>query len=100
MKCHFFLLLKKLLINTKKNEEYKKYFGNNITDSKKYCFIHSCYVKEIGIDILNDIIINIINSNLIQHLEKIFIVNIGETLNKEVLIQDINIQKNSNNKLF
>ena len=89
------------------NEEYKKYFGNNTTESKKYCFIHSCNVKESGTEILTDIVSNIINSGLIQHLEKIFIVNIGETLSKDMLIQDINTQEkieiinySNNYKLF
>ena len=87
----FFPTIEKI-IKTKKNEDYEKYFGNNITESKKYCFIHSCHVKEIGTAILNDIISNIINSNgLIQHLEKIFIVNIGEILSKDMFIQDVSI---------
>jgi hypothetical protein len=53
-------------------------FSNN--NPKKYCFIHSCHLKEVGINILNDIISNLINSNSIQYFEKIFIVNIGEKL--------------------
>ena len=52
------------------------------SNHKKYCFIHSCHLKEVGTSILNDIISNFINSNsnLIQYFEKIFIVNIGEKL--------------------
>ena len=53
-------------------------FSNN--NPKKYCFIHSCHLKEVGINILNEIISNLINSNSIQYFEKIFIVNIGEKL--------------------
>jgi len=66
----FFPTVDKIISNT---------FSSN---HKKYCFIHSCHLKEVGTSILNDIISNFINSNsnLIQHFEKIFIVNIGEKL--------------------
>ena len=52
------------------------------SNHKKYCFIHSCHLKEVGTSILNNIISNFINTNtnLIQHFERIFIVNIGEKL--------------------
>lgn len=56
------------------------WLNNNSSNPKKYCFIHSCNFKEVGISILNDIISNLINSNSIQYFEKIFIVNIGEKL--------------------
>jgi hypothetical protein len=67
------------------NTYFKKYNNvnnNNLVSNepKKYCFIHSCHLKEVGINILNDIISNLINSNSIQYFEKIFIVNIGEKL--------------------
>jgi hypothetical protein len=85
-----------------KNEEFEKYFGNNTTESKKYCFIHSCYLKESGTDILTDIVSNIINSGLIQHLEKIFIVNIGENLERNMFSQEkiVIINYSDNYKLY
>ena len=71
---------------------------------KKYCFIHSCHLtpstvvsgvpslpgafgygslqKEVGINILNDMISNLIDSNSIQYFEKIFVVNIGEKIDQ------------------
>jgi GR25 family glycosyltransferase involved in LPS biosynthesis len=75
-------------------------YNNKISDIKKYCFIHSCNVKEIGVIILTDIIDNLINNNLIQYFEKIFVVNIGEELNinyyKNNKIIIINYSKNIN----
>jgi hypothetical protein len=64
----------------------KVWLNNN--NPKKYCFIHSCNVKESGTEILTDIVSNIINSGLIQHLEKIFIVNIGENLDQNMFCQE------------
>jgi hypothetical protein len=79
----------------------------NNNNPKKYCFIHSCHLtpstvvsgvpslfatltpgafgygslqKEVGINILNDTISNLINSNSIQYFEKVFVVNIGEKI--------------------
>jgi len=53
----------------------------NPNNPKKYCFIHSCHLKEVGINILNELISNLIDSNSIQYFEKIFVVNIGEKIN-------------------
>jgi len=54
----------------------------NNNNPKKYCFIHSCHLKEVGINILNELISNLINSNSIQYFEKIFVVNIGEKIDQ------------------
>ena len=64
--------------------------NDNSNNTKKYCFIHSCHLKEVGIGILNDIIGNFINinDNLIQYFEKIFIVNIGEKID----LSDLHLQ--------
>jgi hypothetical protein len=69
---------------------------------KKYCFIHSCNIKEIGTDILIDIVSNLVNSGLIQHLEKIFIVNIGESLEENMFSQEkiVIINYSDNRYLF
>jgi hypothetical protein len=67
------------------NTYFKKYDNVNnknlvSNNPKKYCFIHSCHLKEVGTSILNNIISNLMDSNSIQYFEKIFIVNIGEKL--------------------
>ena len=85
----FFPTIDKIICQNKKpyEDDYNKYFkeyttSNISSNPKKYCFIHSCHLKGVGTSILNDIIGNFINtnSNLIQHFEKIFILNIGEEL--------------------
>ena len=76
--------------NNNNNKLYKKYFGdfvdsnnnNNNDNPKKYCFIHSCHFKDVGLNILNDIISKIINSGSILFFEKIFILNIGEKIDQ------------------
>lgn len=60
------------------------------SNHKKYCFIHSCHLKEVGTSILNNIISNLMDTNTIQHFEKIFIVNIGEPIEPN----DIHFQNN------
>ena len=56
--------------------------NNNNGTPKKYCFIHSCHFKDVGLNILNDIISKIINSGAILFFEKIFILNIGEKIDQ------------------
>lgn len=66
---------------------YHSYFtGHTIEPNKpkKYCFIHSCYIENIGIDILNKLISNIVITRLIEHFEKIFIINIGKQINEDI----------------
>lgn len=72
---------------------YHSYFKEYIYETnkpKKYCFIHSCHIENIGIGVLNKLISNIIITNLIEHFEKIFIINIGHEINEDVF---------SNNKI-
>ena len=56
--------------------------------TKKFCFIHSCYIKDVGIEILEKIISRIQETGLINHLQKIFIINIGETINEDYFKND------------
>jgi hypothetical protein len=67
------------IIDNINNNWFKKNTISN-SDVDKYCFIHSCNLKEVGTHILHDIINHLTNSNVIQYFKKIFIVNIGEKL--------------------
>ena len=104
----FFPTIDKIIAQNIQNsyiDLYNKYFsGYNFNidlqiNTKKYCFIHSCHLKEIGTSILNDIISKLIDSNSIQHFENVFIVNIGERLNPNDFqnnkIQIINYSENT-----
>jgi len=81
------------------NKYFSKYNFDLDTNPKKICFIHSCYLKEVGTNILSNIISNFINTNIIQHFKQIFIVNIGEKLDQNDFqnnkIQIINYSNNS-----
>ena len=63
-----------------------KWLTNN--NPLKYCFIHSCNLKNIGINILTEIVEQLIDSNLIQQLEKIFIINIGIPIDENIYKND------------
>ena len=90
----FFPVIHKI---TNYNYEYTKYFNrtlqtlhsdeiNNI--KKRYCFIHSCHIKEYGLKILNEIVLNILDNNLVEYFDNIFIINIGEKLNENMFPND------------
>ena len=60
------------------NQQHTK----NASKKNNYCFIHSCHIKEIGIDRLRSFVELINRTGLIDKLEKVFIVNIGEPIVK------------------
>ena len=64
-----------------KEESYSKFslsFKNNTNiDKKNYCFIHSCNLENVGTGRLEQLIKKIEESNCINILEKIYIINIG-----------------------
>ena len=103
----FFPTIDKIITQNIQNSYIDLYNNENKTNfsqiPKKYCFIHSCYLKETGTgtgtSILNYIISNLIDSNSIQYFEKIFIVNIGERLNPNNFqnnkIQIVNYSENT-----
>ena len=66
--------------------EYIKQYDIEKSANKNFCFIHSCHILQLGLDILKKFISIIINSGLLYHIEKLFIVNIGE----EILENDDN----------
>ena len=99
-KLAFFPTIKNIIMKHKYS--YNTYFQNftnlNVGEPKKYCFIHSCHIKKKGIQVLNNIINTLINSNAIQYFEKIFIVNIGEKIASDYFAHDkIQIINYSNN---
>jgi len=59
-----------------------------MTLTKKYCFIHSCYIKEIGLNILQNIIKIFIKNNIIDNFEKIFILNIGDKIDTYIFLHN------------
>ena len=50
------------IINTINNTWFNNE-NNKSANPKKYCFIQSCHLKEVGTSILNDIVGNFINTN-------------------------------------
>jgi hypothetical protein len=56
--------------------------------TKKYCFIHSCYIKEIGLNILKNIIKIFIENNIIDNFDKIFILNIGDKIDTYIFLHN------------
>jgi hypothetical protein len=56
--------------------------------NKKYCFIHSCYIKDFGTNILENIIEKLIYADIIDIFDIIFIINIGEKLNTNIFIHN------------
>ena len=95
----FFPTIDKIISqNIKKQEEtiykkdYEKYFSDFIyydkNSNNNYCFIHSCHLKEKGLNILIDTINRIIHTNTCNHFDKIFIVNIGLKIDLTDLLQD------------
>jgi hypothetical protein len=67
---------------------YNKCNSNSNSNSKNYCFIHSCHLKEKGLNILNEIIALFVKSNSIHHFDKIFIVNIGLKIDQTEFFKD------------
>ena len=62
--------------------------NENSSSKKRYCFIHSCIVKEIGTVILDHLINNLTSSNLINELDKIFIINTGLLIDQQHFSQE------------
>jgi len=68
------------------------------TRTGKYCFIHSFYTYAYGINVLNKLLESI--NNIKEQFEKIFIVNIGDNLENDMLLlnnEKIQIINYSNN---
>lgn len=68
------------------------------TTTGKYCFIHSCYTYTYGTNVLNKLLISL--NNVKDQFEKIFIVNIGDNLENDMLMfnnEKIQIINYSNN---
>ena len=95
----FFPTIDKIISQNIKEQEqniyktdYEKYFSEFISyrneNKNNYCFIHSCHLKEKGLNILNDTINRIIDTNVYKHFDKIFIVNIGLKIDLTDLLQD------------
>jgi hypothetical protein len=72
--------------------DYETYFpefvDNDNKKQKTYCFIHSCNLKETGLHMLNQLLFRLINSNAIQHFDKIFVVNIGLKIDANTVFND------------
>jgi len=90
----------KLLINN--INEIIKYSHNLLSipppGTRKYCFIHSCYTYTYGTTVLNKLLISL--NNVKDQFEKIFIVNIGDNLENDMLMfnnEKIEIINYSNN---
>ena len=62
-----------------KNNTHTKDAVNN-PKNKNYCFIHSCHIKEFGLERLEKFIELMTRSKLIDKLEKVYITNIGEPI--------------------
>lgn len=54
-------------------------------ERKNVCFISSCYIEEKGLHRLEHLLNKINNTALIKKLEKLFIVNIGKSIEKNVI---------------
>ena len=55
--------------------EYLDSFQNENTKNKNFCFIHSCHLKESGLDVLNHLLDTIKKSGLLNEMEKIFVIH-------------------------
>jgi GR25 family glycosyltransferase involved in LPS biosynthesis len=90
----FFPVIEKIISDNNCISKYNTYFSNipSITTRvPKYCFIHSCHLKNSGLSILIKLLTcicedneNNSNNNLLQHLEKIFIINIGDKIDDNI----------------
>ena len=94
-------------INTYKNVEWltlenmDKLSLSNNNKIKNICFIHSCYLKDKKLKRLHYLIDKIKNTGLINHLEAIYINNIGIPIKENTYGNKINICNYSDNpKLY
>ena len=71
---------------------YINQYDNENSKNKNFCFIHSCYKLDYGIDVLNHLVSTITKSGLLDHMEKVFIVNHGEVIPEDIQKMDQKIK--------
>jgi beta-1,4-mannosyl-glycoprotein beta-1,4-N-acetylglucosaminyltransferase len=84
-----------------KQINYQDFFNvniiNNILDKKNICFIHSCNLKGRGLKRLEYLVKKIKDSGLIDHLETVYINNIGIPILENAYGDKFNISNYSEN---
>lgn len=64
-----------------------------LKQQKKVCFIHSCYIKELGIDILKNLL-DIVHSSGLSKEAEIIVLNVGDPIDIEISANVVQISSN------
>jgi len=95
--------LKFINYNDFKNIEYSEDFWNTIENNKhiikKYCFIHSCSMENVGTYRLDYLVDKLKNTNCVDIFDKIYILNIGLPI-KNIYGEKYEVINYSNNILL